>query len=126
MCKFDPSKPVQTRDGRKARIICTDRICDMPILALVPTQHGKEFECVWQYKADGTTGVNSDIDLINIPEVKKEYRLVTLHGTNTVTKYEAVEAARAKMAADKVNWAGISETVYTDGNITEINFIPKE
>lgn len=33
---FDPTKPVQTRDGRKARIICTDRRDrHFPIVALV-------------------------------------------------------------------------------------------
>ena len=34
-------KPVYTRDGRKARIICFDRIDAKPILALVPSTDGK-------------------------------------------------------------------------------------
>lgn len=35
MKAFDPTKPVQTRDGRKARIICTDAKGVLPIIALV-------------------------------------------------------------------------------------------
>lgn len=32
---FDPTKPVQRRDGAKARIICTDRIPPCTIVALI-------------------------------------------------------------------------------------------
>ena len=43
---FDPLKPVQTRDGRKARIICTDRKMDgFPILALIPSHSGHMEHC---------------------------------------------------------------------------------
>ena len=31
----DPNKKVVTRDGRSVRIICTDRIGDLPIVALI-------------------------------------------------------------------------------------------
>ena len=43
MTKFDPTKPVQTRDGREARIICTDveRKGDWPIVALIKTSDGE-------------------------------------------------------------------------------------
>jgi hypothetical protein len=44
MTKFDPTEPVQTRDGRKARILCTDfrgtGVC--PILAAVTCSDGTE------------------------------------------------------------------------------------
>ena len=43
MPKFDPSRPVQTRDGRKARIVCVDMKRDhYPILALVENPNGLE------------------------------------------------------------------------------------
>lgn len=33
--KFDPTKPVQTRDGKPARIICTNRQHSLSIVALI-------------------------------------------------------------------------------------------
>lgn len=71
---FDPTKPVQTRDGRAARIICTDRkdsamknTC--PIVALVTEKTGAESYA--QYQLNGRSSiftVDSDVDLINIPK----------------------------------------------------------
>ena len=69
MTKFDPTKPVQTRDGREARIICTDveRKGDWPIVALIKTSDG---ERPYLYKEDGCTFEDRRMDpddLINIP-----------------------------------------------------------
>jgi hypothetical protein len=67
---FDPTKPVQTRDGRKARIICTDACCEDPIIALVDS-NGHEY--VFWYSLTGKHSrddIESDNDLINIPEPK--------------------------------------------------------
>lgn len=78
MKTFDPTKPVQTRDGRKARIISTDAkvFCDgvpQPILALVEVCDGKE-DAV-SYCLNGNYFPHSkdfcDSDLINIPEPPK-------------------------------------------------------
>jgi len=66
--KFDPTKPVQTRDGRKARIICTDRDFDgYPIIALIRGTQGQEgFET---YGIDGKASsfMEHELDLINVP-----------------------------------------------------------
>jgi hypothetical protein len=67
---FDPTKPVQTRDGRKARIICTDRKWNdkYPLVALVTSAAGEEY--VVAYRTNGKyifTDKDED-DLINIPE----------------------------------------------------------
>ena len=65
---FNPEKPVQTRNGRKARIICDDRKSDRPIVALI--EQG-DCEAVWNYdetgKIGGGPGEDAN-DLINIPE----------------------------------------------------------
>ena len=71
MMTFDPNKPVQTRDGRKARIICNDRMGYSPLIALVSDKEGEE--TVQGYRADGTYYYNRGIpndkrDLVNIPE----------------------------------------------------------
>jgi len=77
---FDPTKPVQTRDGRKARIICTDRNdADFPIVALVDDGVYEEPKT---YDSEGAYLPNmgeSASDLINIPDTK--YLNVYLHST---------------------------------------------
>lgn len=78
---FDPTKPVQTRDGRKARILCVDRLVGddetsqglhpEPIVALV-TSHDGSYEYTETFSADGhwlDDGDASD-DLVNVPESK--------------------------------------------------------
>lgn len=69
---FDPTKPVQTRDGRAARIICTDRVNDpWSIVALVSAYDGQE--CILRLTSNGRifNRPHSDPhDLVNIPEEK--------------------------------------------------------
>lgn len=71
---FDPTKPVQTRDGRAARIICTDRKDTAvnnpcPLIALVTQVNG--LESYYNFQLNGRFSIyttKSDADLINIPE----------------------------------------------------------
>lgn len=81
---FDPTKPVQTRDGRKARILCTDKMTalkpDGPnIVALVQIPEGIE-EQAYSYRPDGTcfSAYREDgrLDLVNIPERTYKYENV--------------------------------------------------
>jgi len=67
--KFDPTKPVQTRDGRPARVICADARGGWPIIALVEVSEGCEETSV--HREDGSynsADPQSRRDLINIPE----------------------------------------------------------
>lgn len=68
-------KPVCTRDGRKARIICFDRIFyhggyDYPIVAMV---NNKGDEYIYAYTKDGllTGGEKCDDDLMMLSEKKE-------------------------------------------------------
>lgn len=64
-------KPVCTRDGRKARIICFDAKGDYPIVALIETGNGEK---VVQYMIDGhCTNIISQCcdDLMMLPEKKE-------------------------------------------------------
>lgn len=70
MKPFDPTKPVQTRDGRKARIICTDRnyqvgVHRWPIVAIIEGSS----DDVMSYHENGLAHFSgtSGADLINIP-----------------------------------------------------------
>ncbi len=63
-------KPVCTRDGRKARIICFDRNWDMNIVALVSNPLG---ESVHYYLSNGKVDFyrQNDEDLMMLPEKKE-------------------------------------------------------
>ena len=73
--KAREGKPVCTRDGRKARIICFDRDWDMRIVALVTDPLG---ESVHYYLSDGKvdSGKQNDEDLIMLPEKEEESMVV--------------------------------------------------
>lgn len=63
-------KPVCTRDGRKARIICFDAKCNKPIVALI---YGCNKETVLQYLENGRAFVNQidKYDLMVLPQKKE-------------------------------------------------------
>ena len=66
-------KLVCTRDGRKARIVCFDRIDAKPILALILSTDGKGEE-VFDYFVSGkrlANALESDLDLMMYPEKKE-------------------------------------------------------
>lgn len=61
---------VQTRDGRKARIICVDRAgYYTPIVALVVNDNGEDIVCC---ERDGRSIPRGD-DLINVPVTHKRW-----------------------------------------------------
>lgn len=67
---LDLSKPVQTRDGKPVRILCTDRKYSSPIVGLVPLNNN--IEEVRSWNAFGRYFPNSSrphsLDLVNAPE----------------------------------------------------------
>ena len=78
---FDPTKPVRTRAGAAARILCTDaRGTSGNILALVDRG---EYEAAYWFYQDGRylRGAPHSLDLINIPERHVRWANVTSHGT---------------------------------------------
>ena len=86
-------KPVCTRDGRKARIICFDSNGGRPIVALV-TECDDEEEMPYKYHCDGyynCQSIPSDNDLMMLPERKEGWVNVYKERIYS-TKEEAVEA----------------------------------
>ena len=64
-------KPVCTRDGRKARIICFDAKCTLPIIALVTNTGGNE-SLIRYYSNGSFTNLNeAGCDLMMLPEKKE-------------------------------------------------------
>ena len=66
-------KPVCTRAGQKARIICFDVKSETPIVALITTDD--DTELAFDYLLDGTfaNSENPDNDLMMLPEKKEGY-----------------------------------------------------
>lgn len=68
---LDLTKPVQTKGGHKARVICTDmRGGKYPVIALVADNDGGG-EILRKYTLDGvycTSDTWADYNLINVPE----------------------------------------------------------
>src|SRR6478609_6396521 len=90
MCNFDVTKPVQTRDGRKARIVCTNfKNGKYPIIALITLEDRGEEE-IYRYTASGNyyhEDVNNGNDLINIPEEKVFYFAIGVMNHNPHISY---------------------------------------
>ena len=78
-------KPVCTRDGRKARIICFDKKGTFPIIALVDRYDCKE-ELVYTYDNRGKCGMSYSIesseDIMMLPEKHEGWVNVYNHGNN--------------------------------------------
>jgi hypothetical protein len=76
---FDPNKPVQTRDGRRARIIATDIVStkdERPIAAVI--EHDIYGEYIAQRYSDGRTygNQNTSGDLVNVaPRLETFYNV---------------------------------------------------
>ena len=104
MSKFDPTKPVQTRDGRKARIIATDAVDPIyPIVALVTQKAGEErperYTSTGRYYSDGD--ILRPTDLVNVPE--KHVRWVNVYpDRNCRTVYGARYGADAGASDDRI------------------------
>lgn len=77
MTNFDPTKPVQTRDGRKARILCTDVAGQFPIVAVITTDADKE--TVETFRSNGRYNVRDEhehgYDLFNTPEAIPAFKM---------------------------------------------------
>ena len=103
-------KPVCTRDGRKARIICFDRKDVRPIVALIKSDNGDEG--VYYYYADGLNLDNypSVFDLMMLSEKKEGwvnvYKGGLLDTKSYPTKKEAFDKAHLEGYVDtvKISW----------------------
>ena len=110
-------RKVITRDGRNARIICTDAKNNYPIVALIETPNGKERQPCG-YKEDGTYIIGERLscyDLFFAPEKHEGwlniYRSESgfyLRGNPYKSKEEADEVAKANYktfcATVKIEW----------------------
>lgn len=109
----NPSRKVITRDGKPARIICTNANSPYSIVALYCDEAGIEYAC--SYKKDGSFSKDwkSDKDLFFAPEKKEGYVPLFRQtaGINTGfvfnTKEEAEKSAKGipcYITTTKIEW----------------------
>ena len=101
----NPSKKIITRDGRNARIICTNRECACPIVALVK-KYGPTVDIVeeiYTYPKSGMLmdGVPSDDDLFFVPE-KHEGWINIYHNSEGAHYVMVCPIFESKEEAEKV------------------------
>lgn len=109
----NPSRQVVTRDGRKVRIICTDRKGDTPIIALVyNANEGLEYS--YSFYSDGKFFRNRDekSDLFFAPE--KHEGWINIYGNsiyypgtkmyNTEQEAKEMRGTGAYVATVKIEW----------------------
>ena len=110
-------KPVCTRDGRKARIICFDKKGDYPIVALVNDYNKEEY--IKNYDKFGKKFIDGETtdDLMMLPEKKEGWvnvynslGVITFSHNPYDTKEEALEELKSASGRAycvdtiKINW----------------------
>lgn len=98
-------KPVCTRDGRKARIICFDTINkgNYPIIALL---EDKGCEVIFYYNKDGKCNVGTERDLMMLPEKKEGWIIINkeaIYDKETAEKI-ARETTANVIRIQKIEW----------------------
>lgn len=108
---FDPTKPVQTRDGRKARILGTIKNDDYPIVAAV--SDGPYEECE-EYSSEGfyyRKEEPSKFDLVNVPDERELWVNVYDRGGIAVSSHGSKDDADECAFRDRIARLHISFAV---------------
>jgi len=116
---LDFNKPIQTRDGRSVRIICTDKKGDFPIVVLITNPSGKEEVCT--YTEDGYYYENEaqcDSDLVNAPEQKHMWINIYPDNRNEHYSYETLH--EADVMANHYDRIGVIHIIIEDKKIVKI------
>ena len=107
----NPSRKVVTRDGRKARIICTDAMGDYPLVALVEVLDGTaERADSFTSKGSYYIGVISNNDLFFAPE--KHEGWVNIYKSN-YGGYELSQVYQRKEDAETEKYINDSDVYIT-------------
>lgn len=97
-------KPVCTRDGRKARIICFDRKTNYPIIALIEDENGKE--SIENYFSNGRTLIKAEccVDLMMLPEKRSGWINIKKDGGIFKSREEAERNCSDNYVVVEVEW----------------------
>lgn len=99
-------KPVCTRDGRKARIICFDRNWEYPIVALIECENGEEMISACDKDGKARIYETQGTDLMMLPQKKEGW--IIIHKEAIYDKETAEKIARETTAnvirIQKIEW----------------------
>jgi len=119
---FDPTKPVQTRDGWPAEIISRKRKGQHPIVALITCPERTE-QAIYSYTIEGrfySYDLNG-LDLVNVPE--KYVRWVNLmrwdSGLQFVTVHGSVQLAKDYLVPSGAHLIGCRCVEFEEGQFDE-------
>ena len=88
---IDFTKPLQTRDGRPVKVLCTDKISSYPVVVWL-----EDIKATASYTLEGVNviGEESNIDLVNVPEQVTVDVWVNIYDrTSHATKEDALKFA---------------------------------
>lgn len=85
MTKLDLTKPVQTRDGRPVRILCTDRKGEFPIVGLIASNYDDDIVRCWPVSGIYDLDRLRHLDLINVPPKPVKYFVNVYRNMNGIT-----------------------------------------
>lgn len=109
----NPSQKVMTRDGRKARIVCTDMKNAQPILALITEGNREDIRFYFQNGVWCNDFPNHKLDLVFVPIKKKgwinifRYKTELYIGDVFETKEEAEKMGKLSknyITTIKIEW----------------------
>jgi hypothetical protein len=118
---FDPTKPVQTRDGRPARILCANvKRSAWPIVAAVTDPDGSESVVSYTAKGRELRLQETENDLLNAPEETTEW--INYYGDESVRN-------KAHSSLDIANHyaTGLRQALFkvtkVDGKVTKVEVV---
>jgi hypothetical protein len=104
---FDPDKPVQTRDGHPARIVCTNVKGARPIIALVTLSDGSESAYTCYKDGQSQRFEMHPFDLVNVPEkrtvIVKRWLILYNDGTSLISSKPLPMGSRGVFAVRELN-----------------------
>lgn len=120
---FDPTKPVETRNGRKARIVCSDMKSKYKQIVALVYDLSTDEEFVHWYRPDGhflTSGVEHQLDLVNVPE--RTIRYVNLHRKNSLAD-SLTQNVAVRPKPYFVDGFDAIKLTYEDGKLVKVEIV---
>ena len=112
---LDLTKPVQTRDGRKVRVLCTDGPGELPVVGFI---EGNVTTTQWPVGGEYYGGALRNFDLINTPATPRTFeRWFNVYDTGEITSH-----VDRHDADDEIPWQtriARKRVVFTEGEWDE-------
>ena len=112
---LDLTKPVQTRDGRKVRLLCTDGPGELPVVGFI---EDNVTTTQWPVGGEYYGGALRNFDLVNTPAAPRTFeRWFNVYDTREITSH-----VDRHDADDEIPWqtrTGRKRVIFTEGEWDE-------